>query len=836
MRSACPVINAEPGQGTASRRTRGCSLFACALVGLLTIAGLGPAHAEIEFDTDAVPEGFADLAGPQEAFVDIWFGDQKRLSTPAIYDLETLTFAEPQAVLLALDELESPDMILDILSAPLPLNDDLACFSPNFPSGCGMLEPAIAGIIFNEGMFRVDVFINPELLTIKAAPVLTRLPPAEPRQTGIANFAGSFGKSRNSGESYNIGFFGKSADGDGYFDYSVGATEEFPNPRIENLSYNRETGTHAYKAGLFRSRSFALVNGVDVFGARVSSSLNTRLDLDQIAGSPISVFLQRRSIVQIRRDGRLLSSKAYPAGNQLIDSQTLPAGAYEIELTIIDPVSGERAENRFFVKSSELPPVGEDVHHIEAGCSWNSETNTQFLPHCDGPAFAGASYSRRTTGHTALAGNVSISGKRLLIGAGGHIMTPRMNFRGFAHIGARGERGVQVQASTTIGKFSAGVNAARLWDDYAVKHPTALLSEPFRQLDITMNYTWKRLQLSARYSFSHLLLSNRRVQLFSPSARVNIGRFRGFNLSASAEATHTDGATQMLVSLLWLRTQRHWDIAANTGVSAEHPPFNSGPDFLAQVAWRDQDVWRDDVSITAKAGKNRSTSTVGLDADYTGRWGEFGALGNWGRSANGEVEVAHGGSFSFGAAFDDKRKWHMGDTEQGSAAIVVQLEGAPKGETFDVVINRAIVGEVEIGSERLFSLSPFRQHTVELRAKDNKIMEYDQQARAVTLYPGHVSRQVWTVAPAYVLIASAVNFDGSIIESARIEGGMNPAIVDDGGVFQIEVTPKAPLIFTAPDGSQCVTLAPVPASDDFVQVLDAPLTCYSDPAQLASRG
>ncbi|MEM9605707.1 MAG: TcfC E-set like domain-containing protein [Pseudomonadota bacterium] len=813
-----------------SRATRWlCAIGVAAGVALST---WHPLQAAVEFDTEAIPEGFADLAGPQEAFVDIWFGDEKRLATPAIYDLQSLTFVEPQAVLSALDDLATPDAVFEILSGPLPLNDDLACFAPNFPSGCGRLEPAVAGIIFNESQFRVDVFVNPELLVVRAAPVLTRLPRPPRRETGIASVSGAFGRSRSSGESYNAGVFGKGTFGDGYLDYSIGVSDEHPQPRIETGSYNWETGEHHVEVGLFRSRSFGLVNSIDVIGGRIASSLNTRLDLEQIAGSPIALFLQRRSVVQIRRDGRLLSSKAYPAGNQLIDSQTLPAGAYEIELTIIDPVSGERRENRFFVKSNELPPVGEDIYHVEFGCTWQSETNTQFLPNCDRPAMATASYSRRMTGHTALAANLAASGHRVLLGAGGNLMLPHLKVRGTAHLGTRGERGLQIQASTTIGRLTAAVNASRLWDDAAARRPTTLLSEPFRALDVTLNYSWRRLQLSARYSFSHLLLSNRRVQLFSPSARMNLGRFRGFNVSWSTEATHTDGSTQVLMSLLWLRNRKDWDIAANTGVSGERPPRDVGPDVLVQSTWRDNDRWRDDVTVTAKAGKNRSTTTAGLDAEYTGRWGEFGALGTWGRSASGETEVTHGGSFSFGAAYDDQRRWHLGDTEQGSAAVVVELDGAPVGETFDVVINRAIVGEVAIGSERLFSLAPYRQHSIELRAKDDKIMEYDQQARVVTLFPGHVSRQVWRVAPAYVLIASVVDFDGQIIESARIEGGMNPAIVDDGGVFQLEVIPGSALIFTLPDGAQCVSVAPEPETDDFVQVLDTPLTCFSDVAQL----
>ena len=64
-----------------------------------------------------------------------------------------------------------------------------------------------------------------------------------------------------------------------------------------------------------------------MYGFGVGSQLDSRADGDQIAGAPLVVFLAHRSQVDILRDGRLLSSRFYDAGNQTLDTAYLPQGA-----------------------------------------------------------------------------------------------------------------------------------------------------------------------------------------------------------------------------------------------------------------------------------------------------------------------------------------------------------------------------------------------------------------------------------------------------------------------------------------------------------------------------
>ena len=52
----------------------------------------------------------------------------------------------------------------------------------------------------------------------------------------------------------------------------------------------------------------------------IESQIDTRLDKDEILGSPVVVYLDQRARVDVMRDGRVLNSAMYEAGNQQVDA------------------------------------------------------------------------------------------------------------------------------------------------------------------------------------------------------------------------------------------------------------------------------------------------------------------------------------------------------------------------------------------------------------------------------------------------------------------------------------------------------------------------------------
>ena len=135
--------------------------------------------------SDTVPPGFEDLAGPQTNQVDVFYQNKYLVSTIATYDFETLRFHQPQEVINKIEDLINRDQILKIISQPLQTNNDLICLTHTLSDNCGTLQPNIAGIIFDEGRFRVDLFINPLQLETKAIHSTKFLSPAEEKFSTI---------------------------------------------------------------------------------------------------------------------------------------------------------------------------------------------------------------------------------------------------------------------------------------------------------------------------------------------------------------------------------------------------------------------------------------------------------------------------------------------------------------------------------------------------------------------------------------------------------------------------------------------------------------------------
>ena len=100
---------------------------------------------------------------------------------------------------------------------------------------------------------------------------------------------------------------------------------------------------------------------------RLRAQIDTRLDRDEVLGSPVVVYLDQRARVDVVRDGRVLYSAIYEAGNQAIDTSNLPDGSYDIILRIDEPGRPEREERRFFSKSRQIPSLGRTDFFVFGG-------------------------------------------------------------------------------------------------------------------------------------------------------------------------------------------------------------------------------------------------------------------------------------------------------------------------------------------------------------------------------------------------------------------------------------------------------------------------------------
>jgi len=114
----------------------------------------------------APPAGFDDLIGVQNTQADVFFQGRLLISSFIEFDLEYLEFTLPEEVIEAIPTLKNPGQVLNALSGQLDSNSHLLC-NLRVRENCGELKPEVAGVIFDEGKFRIDLFVAPSQLAVQ---------------------------------------------------------------------------------------------------------------------------------------------------------------------------------------------------------------------------------------------------------------------------------------------------------------------------------------------------------------------------------------------------------------------------------------------------------------------------------------------------------------------------------------------------------------------------------------------------------------------------------------------------------------------------------------------
>lgn len=113
---------------------------------------------------------------------------------------------------------------------------------------------------------------------------------------------------------------------------------------LSALYAQRELGDHFMRAGYFLPTFEGIIRqprapGTEndtVLGVMFGSSDALLADTRGVSAYPIYVTASREGIVEILRDGKLLSTQAVKPGIQEVDTRRLPGGIYDVELRVIE--------------------------------------------------------------------------------------------------------------------------------------------------------------------------------------------------------------------------------------------------------------------------------------------------------------------------------------------------------------------------------------------------------------------------------------------------------------------------------------------------------------------
>jgi len=793
--------------------------------------------------TVGVPEGFETLLEKQHGVVDLWFGGRRVGEAVAEFGSGELRFADPAAVVAKLDGLADRAAVLAALSAPaLADHASLVCRGEAQRDTCGTLRPDIAGIVFDAARYRVDLFVNPRLLTIRAARARDYLPPP-PAGLSLINAMG-FTLAGTTGDAPQYAVTDEAVVAVGPARLRAGLSYASQgSARADTLAAEIDGRGLRWSAGVLWAPGDELLGRRRLLGASVGTQLDTRLDRDQLEGTPLVVFLDGRSRVDVLVDGRIAASGIYEAGNQAIDTASLPEGSYDVVLRITGAGGAARTERRLFSRTRRLPPLGSDAWQVHAGILLD-DTAGGLIGRATGTPIVEAGWAHRLSPALAIDLGAMGTDQRQLARVGATLLTRHFQVESGALLSARGDYGLVARAASRGGGRLAFDFEGRLVHS---RDGTPLLPEPrYRPVTLDQATSFAPLgtygQVTGSVSWQHggwrfaAAGSWRQGGDYAvgPSFIVPVLRRPGFELVARGDYAFTNRGRSGFIGLSLVVTGRRTALSAETGLREQ---CEGGRDRVVPVGLVRATVQRsgaDDrqLQATATLGRDDGSAYAGAEVLASSRLG----------SASGSVLVPFGGGgtqyalslrTSLAAAGAGMR---LG-AANGESAVVAAVRGAEPDDRFDVLVNDVPLARISGSGKAVVSLPSYRTYDVRIRATGAGISRYDTGVRRVALYPGSVAGLRWIAGQAIAVSARLVDPTGAPLARAELSSGANLAQSDDDGSFVIELDERRLLTARTTDGRTCTlpVRADLRASNGFAAL--GPLTCLGNGSTpLASAG
>ncbi len=780
------------------------------LLALAFLSSLAWAAKPLFIAKNDIPPGFENLGRPQRSLVDIYYGNRYIVSQLVTYTPYKVTLSNPAQVLELIGDIASPLAVEEALTGKLDLNSSEVCLSAS-RQNCGILEPEVAGVIFDESRFRLDVFINPSLLLTRAAEVSKYLPPSEAGLAWLNSFSGAYsGTTGGTDDSDDFTLNGVSLLSYGenslYTNWNYSKTQH---ARIDDFYLQREFEGQAWRGGLLSTRGFGLsfTSSQTLYGVNLSSSDNTRLDTEFTGGTSLDVFLPVRGRVEVRRDGRLLKSWFLEAGSQELDTRSFPDGAYDIEIRIIDELGNEVSrKTEFFAKQYSLPPEGEWRYFIESGRVL-SRAGDDLLPDTTSQWLIRGGVSRRlldTLGGTvAIAANrddALIEGGLFLFGRGWELSPSLM-------MATDGSYGLNINGRARLGVVSANMNYRHLWRDNDFSLPAediadSLLGDAFEQGSVSFSAPVADGSLSYRYSYSDRLnqgstntnsLDYRKTFLNSPD----------YSLDGSLGISHQNDTTIFQTSMTLRMNDGRWNYRAQPRFDYTDGATGSGHSARARLSasWRDEEMLAGDLKADVGTDLGEDDTRYDAQLQYSNTWGRADLSVNHARNNNGSSATSYSASFS-SSVLTNGEIVAVGGEDRSESAVVVMVNGLP-GDQFDVRVNGQRRGYAVAGRPSVISLSPYEQYRITVTAPKGRLYDFDERIHEVTLYPGNVMTLELEAIPMQ-LVFGRFTLHGKPVVGARIEGGRVPVRTDDLGLYQVDIPfDKQKMVVQLPSGEIC---------------------------------
>jgi hypothetical protein len=808
------------------------ALWIAALIAGSIVADRSAAASAYSIESIGPPPGFEELARPHEILVDIYYGGSKVGEARAIAAPGTLRFTEPQKLLALFPDVIASARLATELASALPANTNLVCTAGNMGQ-CGKLSPTSVGIIFDEDRFRVTFFFAPELLRLARPVASTYLEPTSAAASltssvGLAVSGSSTGSTYYNLQDRTILSLGSARiRTDASYASKLGVV-------VDDLAAEVDRRDLRYSAGLFWAPGLDLTGQRRIVGVGLGTQFDTRTDRDVLEGTPLVLFLATSAQVDLIVDGRLVTSRTYGAGNNVLDTSALPDGSYPVVLRIREENGSTREEQRFFVKNAQIAPVGEPLYFAYAGMLANTRPGDPIS--LSRTFYYQAGTARRLSQSVALDLSAIGAGSKSMVEAGAWLVTRPGRARIAGLVSASGDRAILLQlGSSGHGRLNFSLDARRVWssdgrplipistyaDNFGSSVPTGAQvgQGSYTQISGSLGLDLDQAYLSVTGSLRHDKGLGGDYTI-GPSVSWPIVSRNGLQLILQADAQRTRTTTAAYLGARFQFTSSRLSVVGAAGEATRRTddPAASAAKAVGSVSGEYFYQDEDRTQVSAYAGYDRSldSSDVHAGAQIYSRVGS--ARADILHPIGGRGGVQYAVTLQTGAA-TNLRDLAVGGRDIGDSALVVALDGQSGSSQFEVLVDGQPRARLQGNGSVPIFLQPYRSYKIRLRPIGAPSTDYDSTTRSVTLYPGNVDHMSWAVRSLITVFGQAFRPDGRPLANASVESTRGIGETDGHGYFQIDVASGDRLSFTVGGDQACqVQLGAIEEARDFAKI------------------
>ena len=774
----------------------------------------------------APPKGFDDLGGPVETVFDLYYQDHRVGTFSGRLENGTFVFLKPDQVVPEVPGV-AKDKLLDLLSKPLPANEDLKCL-PGITSDCGVLKVGESGVIVDQDRFRIDLFLSRDYYTAPISPKY--LGPPVSGFSVIQNITGALAINGNN-STPQLGFglntlasFGRTS----FVSNAYGGTDQ--GVRLDDFYVQNYQNTRRYALGLLQSQSSLTLNSFRLYGAEISSFDGALSHADDSA-TPLDVVLPRPGRVEIYRNGILVSTDQYEGGLQLLDTSRLPVGSYQVRIVARDSSGVVLDETRNFTRAPDLPPPGHTIYAVRAGVRADDNFSNltgitedmPLFPKSSGESVLNASASHRIGKNNSITAGITAIGNEVYPELG--FQTYHGLFRGVAGVtfGSDNQYATLVSSNFQFHQLSGDLTLR------SVKASDDLISlngskyTPFLQTEDSLSGGVQAPLFNGSFT---MRAGYSRSRAFPARHSLSLGYARPVTLSRL-------GASYLNFELVTSETETRvgMRLAFSQRIDAQSS-FNGmlGGDYLnssesdshslypnAQIGYsRQSHIGQTDLALSANAGTAAGASSAEVAGSATSGLGEADlTIGATQQHDSKRTDTYLNGNFSTGFIYGDGI-FHAGARGQGDAAVLVDVQNVGStvsdGSRFNVRVDDIKYDTLTTNQRSAIIMPAFENVKVALEPESAPPFSLDLTPRQVPLYPGNVVHLTWKATRVVTAYGRLIDLNGTPVGQARVEGGDDVIMSSDDGYFAITAPEHSDIKATLQDNQDCGTVSVMPES------------------------